>query len=152
MSVNLDSVPCLGDAEECLAFDADNGGNVLVPFAALKGVADGKDLGRACLKAGPSWLILHRDGACRCGGGGDGLGCFKQGRLVSFDLRDQGALCVTGGRERFFWQFMASAVANSPASPRSASRRWAAGIPLLLSSISGWPRMMAVSVAKALRM
>ena len=92
----------LGDAQECLTFDANNGRDVLIPFTALKSVPDGKDIDRACLGAGMSWRIVYRDGAFRGESCGDSRSGFEQSRLISFDLRDQCALGVTSSREGLF--------------------------------------------------
>ena len=138
-------------ALEGVALNADDAGNMLVPFAAGQRLAWQKDLIGSRFVA-QALVFIDRAGLfARLGYGAQIRDCGVERRLVVLDLSDQVDTGASGLFEGFFWQCMASTVSSEPGRPSSAMSFWTAGISLDFSSHSTWARMSANPDAKALR-
>ena len=93
--------PGFAVAGEHLALDAGDGGDVRVPVGSGKPVGGIEDRDGAAFVAVAAGIVAV--GACERGcGGGDFLDLSVQGRLVVFDLDDQGDAGVRRDLEMFF--------------------------------------------------
>jgi hypothetical protein len=138
------------NAGEHFAFDADDRGDVRMPFRCGEffGWIEDRDDAPFVAIAAPGTTADRIDwGRCR----GDLLELLVQCRLIVLDLDDQRNIGLGRDLEGFFWQCRASMVTIAPsASPSSASNFCAAGISFDFSGISICASTSAVSVAKAL--
>ena len=138
------------DAGEHFAFDANDRGDVPMPFGAGEffGRIEDRDGAPFVAIAAPGTTADRIDwGRCR----GDLLELLVQCRLIVLDLDDQRNIGLGRDLEGFFWQCRASMVTIAPsASPSSVSNFCAAGISFDFSGISICASTSAVSVAKAL--
>jgi hypothetical protein len=142
--------PGLGIAGEDLARNTDDSGDVGMPVA-IGQFAGGIEDGDSAALVAVATLIVAVGRPERHSGDGDVLDLLEKGRLVVFDLDDQGDVGFGGNFEMFFWQCIASSVTMAPSrTPSSANSVCAAGISLDFSATSMWARTRAVSVANAL--
>ena len=83
------------------AGDPDDGGDQALPFGVdVTGRVEGFD--RAMLLASMAGWVVGREGVGRRGRGADCRRPVEQGRLVGFDLGDQGVSRILGGLKGFF--------------------------------------------------